>query len=112
MHPTNTPCAINHPCLRSLQSEDNAIRADVDSVRKHVADRDIPATEYDRDARILRIYDKGEFDIAKGDTFYTVNGRIIRGWNCSINPPVGKDGLPLVDISTNIETGALTFTFS
>ena len=111
VHPTSTPCAINHPCLRSLQSEDNAIRADVDSVRKHIADRDIPATEYDRDARVLRIYDKGEFDIAEGDTFYTVNGRIIRGWNCSINPPVGKDGLPLVDVSTNIETGAITFSF-
>ena len=36
----------------------------------------------------------------------------VDGEKPSTNPPVGKDGLPLVDVSTNIETGALTFTFS
>ena len=86
---------VTHPCIRTLQDEDTKCRAMVDGVKMHVAVKDISIPAEGGKPGLPDAY-----VVQKGQRFYTSNERIVIGWNRSTNPPVGRDGLPLVDVTT------------
>lgn len=86
---------VTHPCIRALQGEDAKCRAMVDSVKMHVAVEDISIPAEGSKPGLPDAY-----VVQKGQRFYTLNERIVIGWNRSTTPPVGRDGLPLVDVTT------------
>jgi hypothetical protein len=81
--------------FRALQRDDVILRAAVDDITKHVATVDMCTQPYGTQHPVPK---RG---IAKGDQFYAIHDQAIVGWNNSTNPPVDRNGLPLVDIVTN-----------
>lgn len=99
----NKRCAVTHPCIRALQRDDVILRAAVDDITKHVATVDMCTQPYGTQHPVPK---RG---IAKGDQFYAIHDQAIVGWNNSTNPPVDRNGLPLVDIT--IAPSAITIKF-
>ena len=95
---------VTHPCIRVLQDEDDTCRTMVDSVKKHVAVKDISIpVEGGKPGQ------PDTYVIPEGQPFYTLDEHPMVGWNRSTNPPMGRDGVPLVDVT--IEPTGITMKF-